>query len=129
MKEDLSTLYDLWVQNKEIEKKASTDRRNIEDKITELLNIGDDFVRSKSINEGPYKVKINGSMSNKIDIIKLKEIAFKNDSMDYLQELFRWKAEIKKTSWDSAEESIKILFSDAIETKPNRPTFSIVKEG
>ncbi|OQB99790.1 MAG: hypothetical protein BWX80_03571 [Candidatus Hydrogenedentes bacterium ADurb.Bin101] len=77
---------------------------------------------------GEYVVKVNGSVSRKVDGDKLQELAHEHGLFDYLPVLFRWKPELNKAKWEDADASITAPLASAITAKAGRPSFKIEKK-
>ena len=93
---------------------------------------GFDFLETyegtKTYHDGGFEVKIVGRMARTVDSDELQAIASENGLTDHLSTLFRWKAEISKAAWEAASQNITKSLSEAITTKPGRPSFTITKE-
>jgi hypothetical protein len=121
----MTTLYQDWLDAKSRETKAQAERREIEDQIVKALNFSTIFDGSKTYDEGPFKVRIQGRIDRKIDTDKLQEIAAENGLTAHLSSLFRWKPEINATAWKSADRVIIDPLLGAITSKDGRPSFQI----
>lgn len=118
------SLYQQWIDAKEAERVAVDQRREIEDRLIAMLNVGE-AEGSATIKSDGYKVKVTQRFNRSIDSDLLQEIAAENGLQQHLGSLFRWKPEINATAWKSADESITGPLCQAITTKPGRPSFSI----
>jgi len=118
------SLYQQWIDAKEAERVAVDQRREIEDRLIAMLNVGE-AEGSATIKADGYKVKVTQRFNRSIDADLLQEIAAENGLQQHLGSLFRWKPEINATAWKSADESITGPLCQAITTKPGRPSFSI----
>ena len=118
------SLYQQWIDAKEAERVAVDQRREIEDRLIAMLNVGE-AEGSATIKANGYKVKVTQRFNRSIDSDLLQEIAAENGLQQHLGSLFRWKPEINATAWKSADESITGPLCQAITTKPGRPSFSI----
>lgn len=123
------TLFADWIASKEAEKEAVEYRRLIEDRISELSEIKEDFEGTNSFETDGYKVKIVGRITRKVDSEILQEVAAENGLTEHLSTLFRWSADINANAWKNASESITGQLSKAITSKPGRPSYSIEKIG
>lgn len=121
----MTTLYQDWLEAKARETKAQADRRKIEDQIVKALNFSTIFDGSKTYDEGPFKVRIQGRIDRKIDADKLQEIAVETGVSNHLSTLFRWKPEINAAAWKSTDRSITDPLLGAITSKDGRPSFQI----
>lgn len=124
----MKDLFAKWVELKDLERKATEERRIVEDRLIGLLEIPESFEGSKSLEDGLYKVKIVGRMTRKIDSDKLQELAAEHGLTEHLSSLFRWKAEINAASWKATNEQITKPLLGAITTTPARASFTITKE-
>ena len=121
------TLNDLawaWLRAKEAESAAIEQRRKIEDQIlevtqyensTNLCKCGDDKVT----------IKITGRLDYKVDIEAAKVIALENGLEEYLNKLFRWKAEPNISIMRVMPAIVVKAFDPAINKKFGRPSFDI----
>jgi hypothetical protein len=125
---ELSRLSDLWIELKESERKATEERREVEDTIMSLLDISEGLDGTENRKDGDYSIKIVGRMNRRVDTDKLQEIAAENGLTDHLGTLFRWKAEINSSIWKASDSAITEPLLDAITTTPGRPSFTITKE-
>ena len=125
---ELSRLSSLWIELKEAERKATEERREVEDTIMSLLDISEGLDGTENRKDGDYAIKIVGRMNRRVDTDKLQEIAADNGLTDHLSTLFRWKAEINSSVWKASDSAITEPLLDAITTTPGRPSFTITKE-
>jgi len=125
---ELSRLSDLWIELKEAERKATEERREVEDTIMSLLDISEGLDGTENRKDGDYAIKIVGRMNRRVDTDKLQQLAAENGLTDHLSTLFRWKAEINSSIWKASDSAITQPLLDAITTTPGRPSFTITKE-
>lgn len=125
---DLASLSSMWLMAKNAETTATTDRRNIEDRIRKLTGVRDDVEGTETINVTGYKVKVASRLDRKVDAEKVQDLAAEHGLTHHLSSLFRWKPELNMSAWKSADESITGPLLGAITTKPGRPSFSIEQE-
>lgn len=121
-------LCERWLAAKQAETEAIEARRLAEDRLLSLLGIPESLDGTENAEAPGYKIKVVGRMTKKVDADKLQEIAAEHGLEDHLQNLFRWKAEINKKAWESADGVITGPLSDAITTKPGRASVTITKE-
>ena len=120
------TLYDRWLDAKEAERQAIEARRVIEDELIESFNVDDTADGSKTYKPEGYKVKVTTRLNRRVDAEKLMDLAAEAGiGNDHLQSLFRWKPEINLREWQNAAPEITGPLTEAITTKPGRPSFSI----
>lgn len=124
----MQDLFNKWIELKEVERKATEERRTVEDRLIGLLHISESFEGSKSVEDGEFKVKIVGRMTRKIDSDKLQELALEAGVSEHLHSLFRWKPEINAAVWKATNEQITKPLLGAITTTPARASFTITKE-
>lgn len=123
----LSELSQSWLELKEAERVAVEARRSVEDKMMSLIGIPETLEGTENVPlEEGIQIKIVGRMNRKVDTDKLQELAAENGLSEHLHDLFRWKAEVNKSVWDSASEKITQPLLGAITTTPGRPSFSII---
>ena len=84
-------------------------------------------VGTTNIDTGPYSIKITGREVYKIDSTILEEIAVENNLEKHLGVFFRWKPEINKRAWDSADEKERLPFTQAITTTIGKPSINITE--
>lgn len=125
MNSEIHGLALLWQQKKEAEKRIVDERRQIEDKLTEMLGLSEQSEGSKTIEIGSVKMTIIGRVSKHIDADLLQDIAAEHGLTNQLSSLFRWKPEINMKEWRNANEQITRTLSGAITTKPGRPSYSV----
>ncbi len=119
-----------WEQAKEEEKQAIQRRRDIEDYLKEIsLALNDDFEGSALFDAEDYDIKVVGRLTRKVDEDRLRELTREYDLDDIVPALFRFKAELKLSAWKNASAEITQKLAPAIETKPGRPSFEIIKKG
>ena len=129
MTQELDTLAAKWATAKAEETEAVARRREIEDRISELLEL--DAAKegtSTAKTEQGWVIKTTSRLNRKVDADRLQELAQEHGLTEHLSKLFRWSAEISMTAWKSAADNITRPLLGAIETKPGRPTYSISKK-
>lgn len=123
---EIESLLSDWAGFKEAETVATRKRREIEDKLHDLL--GHNGLGSKTFKApGNYKVTITNSVRREIDNDKLQDIAADNGMTKHLRELFRWKPSIDLAAWQSAPPQVKDILEEAITNRPSRPQFKITR--
>jgi hypothetical protein len=122
---ELHELSQQWLEAKSAEQAAQDKRRQIEDAMSAVIKLPEDFEGTKNTDAGFYKISTVGRINYKIDAAKLQEVAAEHGLSEYLGSLFRWKPEISAKHWKSAEASITKPLLEAITTTPGRPSFSI----
>lgn len=123
---DLSALAIRWRQHKLEEKRHAEERRKLEDEMAKLLALPADLdeTRKVDLDEGAT-LKVVGRLDRKVDADKVQEIAAEHGIEGHLSSLFRWKPEINMRAWNAAPESVTRVLSQAVTTKPGRPSFSV----
>ena len=119
------TLCQMWIEAKATEKRATDERRRIEDKLLSAIGVPETFEGTENAEAGEYKIKITGRMNRKVDTDRLQEVAREHGTFDHLQSLFRWKAEVNAAQWKLTDSTITEPLLEAITTTPGRPSFSI----
>ncbi|MGB3724292.1 MAG: hypothetical protein WA981_00860 [Glaciecola sp.] len=127
MSEPMS-LFDKWLDAKDMEREATEFRRDIEDRLMQELNVNLTHEGPQTFEPEGYKVKATVRINRTIDSDKLQEIAAESGLSDHLGELFRWKPSINMTEWKKAAPEITQPLTQAITAKPGRPSFTIEKE-
>lgn len=122
------SLYEQWLDAKEVEIKAVEARRVVEDKLLSIYGIAEGSEGSRTIKEDGYKVVVTSRVTRNVDTDKVQQIALEQGLTSHIQFLFRWKAEINAKIWKNTAESITSPFIEAITAKPGRPSFTIQKE-
>lgn len=117
-----------WMFAKHEESIAIQNRRELEDLMSEMLDIDPATEGTINVEADQYKVKIITRMTRKVDADKLQEIAAEHDLNQELSTLFRWKADIDMKSWKSAPPEVTAVLSQAVTTTAGRPSYSITKE-
>lgn len=121
----LQSLSNAWIAAKDAEASATEARRKIEDKISDLLGIPEEWDGSKTLHEGKFKLAVKRTMTKKVDGDVLQEVSKRYGLDEYLPVLFRWKPEINLKVWKSADETITKLLAEAITTAPGRISYKI----
>ena len=122
------SIYQRWLDAKQIEAAAIEDRRALEDQMLKETNIPQNLNGTKNFIALGYKIKVEGRINRKIDADKLQELATESGLTEHLSSLFRWKPEINTKVWNAADEAVTGPLLDAITSTPGRPTFTITKE-
>ena len=121
------SLYQDWIDAKQVEADAVEKRRQIEDELVKQLQLNEQDEGTKSFMDQGYELKVVQRHTQKIDAELLQEIANAEGLSNHLSTLFRWKPEVNKKLWDSADPSITRPLAEAITVKAGRPSFSITK--
>lgn len=119
------SLYQQWLDAKQMEAHAIQARRAVEDQLVKQFNVPDDLDGTTTEIDGNYKIKIDGRINRKINGDKLQELAIEHGLTEHLSSLFRWKPEIAMTAWKAADKTITTPLLDAITATPGRPSFTI----
>ena len=123
---EIESLLSDWAGFKEAETVATRKRREIEDKLHNLL--GHKSLWSKTFKApGNYKVTITNGVTNKIDGDLLQQIAKEHGLTQQLGKLFRWKPSLDKEAWELADYRVKDILEEAITNRPSRPQFKITR--
>jgi len=123
------SLYQQWLNAKQIEAAAVKARRDIEDQLVKQFSIPENLEGTKNLEAESFKIKIEGRINRKVNADKLQELAAEHGLTEHLSSLFRWKPEINMTLWKAADASITTPLLDAITATPGRPSFTITKAG
>ena len=123
------SLYQQWLNAKQIEAAAVKTRRDIEDQLVKAFEIPENLEGTKNLEAESFKIKIEGRINRKVNADKLQELAAEHGLTEHLSSLFRWKPEINMTLWKAADASITAPLLDAITATPGRPSFTITKAG
>ena len=119
------SLYQQWLDAKQMEAHAIQARRAVEDQLVKQFKVPDDLDGTTTEIDGGYKIKIDGRINRKINSDKLQELAIEHGLTEHLSSLFRWKPEIAMTAWKAADKTITTPLLDAITATPGRPSFTI----
>lgn len=119
------SLYQQWLDAKQMEAHAIQARRAVEDQLVKQFKVPDDLDGTTTETDGGYKIKIDGRINRKINSDKLQELAIEHGLTEHLSSLFRWKPEIAMTAWKAADKTITTPLLDAITATPGRPSFTI----
>ncbi len=123
--DDLNELSNMWLQAKEREGTATSDRRKIEDRIKSLAGIAENLEGTETVSPSHFTIKIQGRIDRKVDSDKLQELAAEHGLTEHLSSLFRWKPELNMAVWKAANEAITGPLAPAITAKPGRASFTI----
>lgn len=118
-------LMEQWKIYKDREAQAQKQRRQIEDKLLDLMLIDPHHEGSISYSEAGRKLTITTRMTRKVNGDLLQDIAAEHGISEHLGRLFRWKPEIDAKAWKATAEEITAPLLGAIETKPGRPSFKV----
>ena len=113
------------IEAREEERVAQERRREIEDALSEALQINEALEGTENKEVGKYKVKVTGRISRTVDGDKLQELAAEHGLSLHLRSLFRWRPSINMREWRNADKSITEPLMAAITAKPGRPSISI----
>ena len=119
------SLYQQWLDAKQMEAHAIQARRAVEDQLVKHFKVPDDLDGTATEIDGGYKIKIDGRINRKINSDRLQELAIEHGLTEHLSSLFRWKPEIAMTAWKAADKTITTPLLDAITATPGRPSFTI----
>ena len=126
--DDLNELSNMWLQAKEREGTATSDRRKIEDRIKSLAGIAENLEGTETVSPSHFTIKIQGRIDRKVDGDKVQELAAEFGLTEHLASLFRWKPEINMAVWKATDEAITKPLAAAITAKPGRPSFTITRK-
>lgn len=121
----IQNLSDAWIAAKNAEVSATEARRKIEDKLSDLLEIPEEWDGSTTLHEGKFKLAVKRTMTKKVDGDVLQDVSKRYGLDEYLPVLFRWKPEINLKVWKSADETVTKLLAEAITTVPGRISYKI----
>ena len=122
------SIYQQWLNAKAIETAAIKTRRDLEDAMVKIFNIGENLDGTVNMDWETYKIKVEGRINRKINADKLQKLAAENGLTEHLASLFRWTPEIKAVAWKAAQPEITTPLLDAITATPGRPSFTITKK-
>ncbi len=114
-----------WRYCKEVESKAVTRRREIEDELIEQFRIRTDMEATSTLEIGDVVVKVASRLDRKVDAAKVQELAAEFGIESQLETLFRWVPQVNVSIWKQTDERITAALAPAITTKPGRASFSI----
>lgn len=125
----INNLIEKWLEEKELERACTENRRFIEDQLVDLLKVDQSIEGSKTHNVDNFKIKTISRFNVKIDSDKLQDIAAENGLTDHLGSIFNWKPSINAKAWKNSDKEITAPLMDAITTTPSRTSFTIEKLG
>ena len=117
-----------WLLAKKEEQDAVERRRHMEDQLFVKSCFTPDVEGTQTDETDGYLIKVVGRIDRKVDVDKVTDIAAEHDLTAMLPHLFRWKAEINKSVWSSADAELVAPLLDAITSKPGRPSFTITQK-
>lgn len=120
------SLYQEWIEAKEMERLATERRREIEDLLSAQFDLAPDLDGTKNFADLGFKIKVVGRLTHKIDVEKIKEIAVEHGLEADLDKVVRWKAELNLTAWKN-NEGLSTVFSPAVTVSAGRPSYTIEK--
>jgi hypothetical protein len=113
-----------WVLLKNKEKEVIEERRQLEDKMSSLFGIAENFKGTQKLEAGKVNIKIVGSLTTSVNREILTDILSENPDIDG-NLIFRWKPEVEKKVYDTLDEKTKQILSKAITSKPARLSYTI----
>lgn len=113
-------------KSKEDEAKAA--RIAIEEELASAIGVSEQWEGSKTDIVDEFKVKVSRKMNVKIDGARLTELSHTHGLDSMLGIIFKWKPEIDKKSWDSADKAITDIFNGAITRTPGKISFTVEKK-
>ena len=119
--ERITQLLAAWQREKDAEDAAKDARHSIETQIVAILDKSNTFKGTVKLDG----VTVTYGETVKVDSEVLQFLAAQ-DHIGYakIENLFRWKAELRAKEWKEAPEEIKRSLMNALETKPSKPAFS-----
>ena len=125
---EMQDLSERWLAAKEAERQAVEERRQIEDRLSSLIGIGETLDGTETATPDGFVIKVAGRMTRKVDTDRAQEIAAEHGIEAYLSTVFRWKAEIDARAWKSAPQNVTAKLADAVTTTPGRPSYTITRK-
>ena len=125
---EMQALSERWLAAKEAERQAVEERRQIEDRLSSLIGIGETLDGTETATPDGYTIKVSGRMTRKVDADRAQEIAAEHGIEAYLATVFRWKAEIDARAWKAAPQNVTAKLADAVTTTPGRPSYAITRK-
>jgi len=124
----LDSLLVKWHLAKQVEQEAIRHRRDVEDLIKSVIGFEEGRESRVTLGFQNGRMTITGRLDRKVDTHLVRQLAKENRLEDWLEHLFRWKAEVDVRIWRTAPEYVTQTFAPAITTKPGRATFSLEKQ-
>ena len=120
---------EIFVAKRE-EDKVKARRTALELEFAAAIGVSDQWEGSKTNDFDEYKVTVSRKINDKIDAVKLREVAALHDLGGALSTAFSWKPELSKKGWDSLSEEARNYLSAAITKTPGKVgvTVKIIKE-
>lgn len=118
-------LFAEWQYCKEVEKKSTARRREIEDELIKLYHLNTALEGTATIDDGVVTMKVTSRLDRKVDAAKVQELAAEHGIESHLSTLFRWTPEINVAVWKATDPRITEALAPAITVKPGRASFSI----
>jgi hypothetical protein len=110
------------------EARAKKTRLEDEEKLCKLLDKPlDSKTGTTNIEAFGHTIKIVSRQNHTINSSILEEIAVENNLEDYLSTFFKWKPQLDKRAWDSADETERLPFTKAITTTIGKPSITITE--
>ena len=88
-------------------------RTALELEFAAAIGVSDQWEGSKTNDFDEYKVTVSRKMNDKIDAVKLREVAALHDLEGALSTAFSWKPELSKKGWDALPEESRGYLSIA----------------
>lgn len=122
---DIVALSTKWLELKHNEEIAISERRIVEDMMSEALKIHPslDGVETKEIDG--LVIKVTGRIDRKVNSEMVQELAAEHGLSSHLSDLFRWTPAINMTYWKRADKKITTPLLGAITSKAGRPSYKI----
>jgi len=122
---DIVALSSKWLELKNNEEIALTERRIIEDMLTEALRIEQSLEGVKTKKIDGLIIKVSVRIDRKVNSEQVQELAAEHGLSSHLPDLFRWTPAINMTAWKRADKAITEPLLDAITSKAGRPLYKI----
>ena len=110
---------EIFVAKRE-EDKVKARRTALELEFASAIGVSDQWEGSKTNDFDEYKVTVSRKMNDKIDAVKLREVAALHNLESALSTAFSWKPELSKKGWDSLSEEARNHLSAAITKTPGK---------
>ena len=110
---------EIFVAKRE-EDKVKARRTALELEFASAIGVSDQWEGSKTNDFDEYKVTVSRKMNDKIDAVKLREVAALHDLEGALSTAFSWKPELSKKGWDALPEESRGYLSEAITRTPGK---------
>lgn len=118
---NIDQLSEQWQRLKHIEQEAANSRKEIEERIAQLIEMREEGVSTQETER--FKVKATSKLNRTLDSDSLQD-QWKN-LPESVRSCVKWKPSLDTTSFRSLSATDEAILSQHMTTKPAKPTFKV----